>query len=190
MKNVVQDLTSAGLDWAREKWKFGVGSKFIRQGEKNAVKYADEIIVLSKGVQKYFIEDGDKAESNSIGNQRELIRDFAAERPGLHLVEEYADDGYTGTNFERPGFKRMMEDIKSGKINCIIVKDLSRLGRNYIEMGKYLEQIFPMMGIQNIPFKCPHKLILLFLIFSTITIEKSQMHSSEFGGYTSSSRVF
>ena len=88
------------------------------------------------------IEDGDKAESNSIGNQRELIRDFAAERPGLHLVEEYADDGYTGTNFERPGFKRMMEDIKSGKINCIIVKDLSRLGRNYIEMGKYLEQIF------------------------------------------------
>ena len=84
------------------------------------------------------IEDGDKAESNSIGNQRELIRDFAAERPGLHLVEEYADDGYTGTNFERPGFKRMMEDIKSGKINCIIVKDLSRLGRNYIEMGKYV----------------------------------------------------
>ena len=81
------------------------------------------------------IEDGDKAESNSIGNQRELIRDFAAERPGLYLVEEYADDGYTGTNFERPGFKRMMEDIKSGKINCIVVKDLSRLGRNYIEMG-------------------------------------------------------
>lgn len=95
------------------------------------------------------IEDGDKAESNSIGNQRELIRDFAAERPGLHLIEEYADDGYTGTNFERPGFKRMMEDIKSGKINCIIVKDLSRLGRNYIEMGKYLEQIFPMMGIEE-----------------------------------------
>ena len=79
------------------------------------------------------IEDGDKAESNSIGNQRELIRDFAAERPGLYLVEEYADDGYTGTNFERPGFKRMMEDIKSGKINCIIVKDLSRLGRNYMD---------------------------------------------------------
>lgn len=96
------------------------------------------------------IEDGDKAESNSIGNQRELIRDFAAERPGLHLVEEYSDDGYTGTNFERPGFKRMMEDIKSGKINCIIVKDLSRLGRNYIEMGKYLEQIFLMMGIRFI----------------------------------------
>ena len=65
------------------------------------------------------IEDGDKAESNSIGNQRELIRDFAAERPGLHLVEEYADDGYTGTNFERPGFKRMMEDSFNEKVEAI-----------------------------------------------------------------------
>lgn len=83
------------------------------------------------------IEDGDKAESNSIGNQRELIQNFVAERPELHLVGEYADDGYTGTNFERPGFTQMMEDIQSDKINCIIVKDLSRLGRNYIEMGKY-----------------------------------------------------
>lgn len=108
------------------------------------------------------IEDGDKAESNSIGNQRELIRDFAAERPGLHLIEEYADDGYTGTNFERPGFKRMMEDIKSGKINCIIVKDLSRLGRNYIEMGKYLEQIFPMMGIFLLMIYSLTVLIILF----------------------------
>lgn len=96
------------------------------------------------------IEDGDKAESNSIGNQRELIRDFAAERPGLHLVEEYADDGYTGTNFERPGFKRMMEDIKSGKINCIIVKDFSRLGRNFVETGQYLEQVFPLFGVRVI----------------------------------------
>ena len=56
MKNVVQDLTSAGLDWDREKWRGSVASKFIRGGEKNAVKYADEIIVLSKGVQKYFME--------------------------------------------------------------------------------------------------------------------------------------
>lgn len=66
------------------------------------------------------IEDGDKAESNSIGNQRELIQNFVAERPELHLVGEYADDGYTGTNFERPGFTQMMEDIQSDKINCIM----------------------------------------------------------------------
>ena len=56
MKNVVQDLTSAGIDWQREKWQSGLGSKFIHQGEKNAAKYADEVIVLSKGVQKYFLE--------------------------------------------------------------------------------------------------------------------------------------
>ena len=106
--------------------------------------------VLHIGKTNHYIEDGDKAESNSIGNQRELIRDFVAERPELHLVGEYADDGYTGTNFERPGFTQMMEDIQSDKINCIIVKDLSRLGRNYIGMGKYLERIFPMMGIRFI----------------------------------------
>lgn len=64
------------------------------------------------------IEDGDKAESNSIGNQRELIRDFAAERPGLYLVEEYADDGYTGTNFERPGFKRMIHGADFPSAGC------------------------------------------------------------------------
>ena len=69
------------------------------------------------------IEDGDKAESNSIGNQRELIRDFAAERPGLHLVEEYADDGYTGTNFERPAFQNLFRELEQGTINCILVKD-------------------------------------------------------------------
>lgn len=75
------------------------------------------------------IEDGDKAESNSIGNQRELIRDFAAERPGLHLVEEYADDGYTGTNFERPGFKRMMEDQENSGCGRIRLDQSSQYAR-------------------------------------------------------------
>ena len=69
------------------------------------------------------IEDGDKAESNSIGNQRELIQNFVAERPELHLVGEYADDGYTGTNFNRPAFQRMIADIEAGKIGCVITKD-------------------------------------------------------------------
>lgn len=67
MKNVVQDLTSAGIDWQREKWQSGLGSKFIHQGEKNAVKYADEIIVLSKGVQKYFMD--------TYGRETHFIRD-------------------------------------------------------------------------------------------------------------------
>ena len=96
------------------------------------------------------IEDGDKAESNSIGNQRELIRDFAAERQDCIWSKSMLTMATQEPTLKRPGFKRMMEDIKSGKINCIIVKDLSRLGRNYIEMGKYLEQIFPMMGIRFI----------------------------------------
>ena len=95
------------------------------------------------------IEDGDKAESNSIGNQRELIRDFAAERPGLHLVEEYADDGYTGTNFERPGFKRMMEDtliweralsLRNPWIQQMAqYKTPEELDRNFVK--KYIEQV-------------------------------------------------
>lgn len=95
-------------------------------------------------------EDGDKAESNSITNQRDLIGQYLKKRPDLMQVEEYVDDGYTGTNFERPAFKRMMDDVKKGKINCIIVKDLSRLGRNYIEMGRMLERVFPSLGVRFI----------------------------------------
>lgn len=95
-------------------------------------------------------DDGDKEESNSIVNQKALIRDFMSEYPELQLVEEYADDGFSGVNFERPDFKRMMQDVKSQRINCIIVKDLSRFGRNYIETGKYLEQVFPFLGVRFI----------------------------------------
>jgi len=95
-------------------------------------------------------EDGDKLESDSIKNQRELIKEFLTQHQGLNLVEEYVDDGYSGTSYERPAFKRLIEDVKTEKINCIIVKDLSRLGRNYIETGRYLEKIFPMMGVRFI----------------------------------------
>mgnify|MGYP000190596851 FL=1 len=86
------------------------------------------------------IEDGDKAESNSIGNQRELIRDFAAERPGLHLVEEYADDGYTGTNFERPGFKRMMEDVQNPVYRA--KGEIMSLTDKVSQMAKKREQLY------------------------------------------------
>ena len=95
-------------------------------------------------------DDGDKVESCSISNQRELIHAYVQAHPGITITNEYTDDGYTGTNFDRPGFKMMMEDIQKGKINGIIVKDLSRLGRNYIEMGKFLERIFPSLGVRFI----------------------------------------
>lgn len=94
-------------------------------------------------------EDGDKAESDSIKNQKVLVEDYAAAK-GFSLVNEYADDGFTGTNFNRPSFNRLMEDVQAGKVNCIIVKDLSRLGRNYIEMGRYMTRIFPSMGVRLI----------------------------------------
>lgn len=91
-----------------------------------------------------------KNESNSISNQREIIRNFVKSNEDIEIVKEYVDDGFSGVNFERPGFRRMMEDIRAGLIDCVIVKDLSRFGRNYIETGKYLEKIFPSLGVRFI----------------------------------------
>ena len=82
-------------------------------------------------------DDEDKQESDSIRNQRDLIREYVSKNKGLHLVNEYVDDGYSGTSYDRPSFQRLLDDIKHGKVNTIIVKDLSRLGRNYIETGRY-----------------------------------------------------
>lgn len=95
-------------------------------------------------------EDGDKAESDSITNQRDLISAFLEKHSEIKLHEVRIDDGYTGVNFDRPGFRSMMEAVKEKKINCIIVKDFSRLGRNFIETGKYIEKIFPFMGVRFI----------------------------------------
>lgn len=102
------------------------------------------------GYMRLSREDGDKLESDSVKNQRELIKEFFAQHDGLNFVDEYVDDGFSGTSYDRPAFQRLMEDVKSEKINCIIVKDLSRLGRNYIETGRYLEKIFPMLGVRFI----------------------------------------
>lgn len=88
-------------------------------------------------------EDGDKAESDSVGNQRKLISNFISGKEEFIRYDTYVDDGYTGTNFNRPAFQRMLEDIEAGKVNCVIVKDLSRFGRDYIDTGKYLERYFP-----------------------------------------------
>ena len=95
-------------------------------------------------------EDGDKSESESIGNQKEIIRAFIREHKDMALVQEYVDDGYSGVNFDRPAFKQMMEDVKEQRINCIICKDLSRFARNYIDAGRYLEKILPFMGVRFI----------------------------------------
>ncbi|MGM9601901.1 MAG: recombinase family protein [Faecousia sp.] len=95
-------------------------------------------------------DDGSGHTSDSIENQKKLIRAYLNNHPNIHLVEEADDDGYTGTNYDRPGFRKVLEAIESGRVNCVIVKDLSRLGREYIETGKYLEMIFPSMGVRFI----------------------------------------
>ena len=100
-------------------------------------------------------EDGDvasaaKAESNSISNQKNLIKDFLKDKDDIIVVSERMDDGYSGSNFERPGFQMMMEDIKRGIVDCVIVKDLSRFGREYIDSGKYIERLFPALGVHFI----------------------------------------
>lgn len=95
-------------------------------------------------------EDGDREESNSIGNQRKLLMEYVAKKEDLFLYDFYVDDGYSGTNFDRPGFQMMLTDIENGKINCVAVKDLSRFGRDYIDTGKYLERYFPSAGVRFI----------------------------------------
>ena len=233
MKNVVQDLTSAGIDWQREKWQSGLGSKFIHQGEKNAAKYADEVIVLSKGVQNYFKETyGRETHFIPNGVNRPQIREASliTDKFGLkkdsyilflgrlvpekgirYLVEAFknvktdkklviaggssdtdsfmeelkelakGDDRILFTGFVQGA---MLDELYSNAYiytlpsdlegmplslleamsygNCCLVsdipecaevvedKDLSRFGRNYIEVGRYLERIFPVMRVRLI----------------------------------------
>ena len=87
-------------------------------------------------------EDGDKVESDSIANQKALIKNYLQTNPEFQLHKIRVDDGYTGVNFDRPAFLEMLSDIKAGKVDCVIVKDLSRFGRNYIDVGKYVVDVF------------------------------------------------
>lgn len=102
-------------------------------------------------------EDGDlsfsstgKTESESINNQRDLILGYLSKHPEMEIIDEYKDDGKTGTNFDRAEFQRMLEDLKKGVVNCVIVKDLSRFGRDYIDCGYYIDKLFPELGVRFI----------------------------------------
>lgn len=112
---------------------------------KNSV-YKENIAVMYLRLSK---EDGEKVESNSISNQREIINSYV-KRNQITMVKEYVDDGYSGANFNRPNFKEMIKDSYDKKFDTIIVKDLSRFGRDYIEAGKYIQRIFPENGIRFI----------------------------------------
>ncbi len=95
-------------------------------------------------------DDGDKAESNSIVSQKLFCREYIEQHSELELVDTFVDDGHSGVSFDRPDFRRMEQAIRDGKIDCIVCRDLSRFSRNYIEAGRYLEKIFPQLGVRFI----------------------------------------
>lgn len=123
-------------------------------------KYSSNENVVNKKVWSVALyirlsqEDSDngteKQESNSVTSQKTLLSEFIEEHDDLIVYDTYIDDGFTGTDFNRPSFQRLLEDMRNGSINCVIVKDLSRLGRNYIEVGNYIEQVFPLFNIRFI----------------------------------------
>ena len=94
--------------------------------------------------------EGDNLKKNreSISTQRYMLEKYIEKQPDMRLTAVFCDNGETGTDFERPGFEQMMDEVRHRKIDCIVVKDLSRFGRNYVETGYYLEKIFPYMGIR------------------------------------------
>lgn len=117
----------------------------------NKIYHAAIYVRLSK-------EDGDisssaKLESNSISNQKALILDFLKDKKDIEVVSVRVDDGYSGSNFERPAFQAMLEDIRRGIVDCVVVKDLSRFGREYIDSGKYIERLFPALGVRFIAIR-------------------------------------
>ena len=117
------------------------------------------------GYVRLSVEDSGKPGADTIETQRELIQSYITSQSDMRLYDLYCDNGRTGTNFDRPEFERMMEDVRSGKVDCIVVKDLSRFGRNYRETGNYLEGIFPLLGVRFIAVN-DH--------FDTLTAERSQ----------------
>lgn len=124
-----------------------------RKSRVNRLKEAapeEEILILAGEYGRLSVEDGDDIEQNSIGNQQKITLHYLEEHPEIKLVDTYYDNGYTGMNYERPGFIRMLKDLKSGRINCVIVKDISRLGRHFVMTSEFVERTFPEMGVRLI----------------------------------------
>ena len=110
----------------------------------------DQILIPSGLYIRLSDEDEEDIETNSIGNQEKIGRHYLVEHPDITLVETYIDNGYTGMNFNRPAFLKMMEDLRSGKIRCVIIKDISRLGRHFVLTSELVERIFPQMQVRLI----------------------------------------
>ena len=116
---------------------------------KENIQPQSEILYYTAIYARLSIEDNG-IQGDSIENQIEMIEKYISKCQDLKVIHTFVDNGETGTNFERPAFSDMMEEVKKGAINCIVVKDLSRFGRNYLETGNYLEKIFPYLGIRFI----------------------------------------
>lgn len=146
---------------------------------RTADRYLKKAVPAKKILKKYDVGnylrlsvDSDYTGSDSLENQRRLAHEFVSRHPDLNIVREYVDDGKTGTDFSRPAFSRMMADLKAGLINCVIVKDLSRFGREYIEAGNYIEKVFPFLRVRFISIvdrydsadeNCDRELLLISL---------------------------
>lgn len=137
-------------------------ARTARRYEKRTEKKSYQIPVYMAAIYARLSVDTDERKSESIETQVTLIKEFIDRHNAetdkeyeLVVYDIYSDMGKTGTNFERAGFERMMDDVRAGKVNCILVKDFSRFGRNYIETGNYLEKILPFMKVRFISV-CDH----------------------------------
>ena len=105
-------------------------------------------VYRAKGYVRLSVEDSGRPGADTIENQKELILDYIERQPDMEYCGLLCDNGQTGTNFDRPAFEQLMEEVRAGRIDCVVVKDLSRFGRNYKETGNYLERIFPFLDVR------------------------------------------
>lgn len=120
-----------------------------RKSKDLAAKAAPQVIYRAGLYARLSVDKGEESR-DSIANQLSLMEEYIKNKADITLCERYIDIGQSGTNFARGGFHRLLDDIRKGQINCVVVKDLSRFGRNHIETGSYLEEVFPLLGVRFI----------------------------------------
>ena len=134
------------LGWDREKERH---TKKSQQGKEVKIVARTEDIKITALYERLSRDDEQVGESNSIQNQKMYLEEYARQH-GLRNIRHFWDDGYTGTNFNRPGFNALLSEIEAGHVATLIVKDLSRFGRNYLQVGYYTEVVFPKKGVRFI----------------------------------------
>ena len=122
-----------------------------RKGTAAEQKATPAALFRAAGYTRLSVEDKDFGDSGSLDNQKSMIENYVEQSKEIQLCSMHTDNGQTGTNFDRPGFDALMDEVRNNKINCIIVKDLSRFGRDYVEAGSLLEIILPRLGVRLYP---------------------------------------